>query len=98
MRRPHIRPFPRPVHIRDYPCGPHFQAGHLVDNAAGWRLETPEINGARCVNCLRCYLACPEGALYRSEKAVRLDKDFCKGCGICASECPLQAIQMGRDE
>ena len=23
------------------------------------------------------------------------DYDFCKGCGICANECPADAIEMG---
>ncbi|HHH77643.1 MAG TPA: hypothetical protein ENL18_00310, partial [Thermoplasmatales archaeon] len=29
-------------------------------------------------------------------KAV-VDYDYCKGCGICASECPTHAIAMERE-
>jgi pyruvate ferredoxin oxidoreductase delta subunit len=25
---------------------------------------------------------------------VQIDLDYCKGCGICAEECPAQAITM----
>ncbi|MCC7467668.1 MAG: 4Fe-4S binding protein, partial [Burkholderiaceae bacterium] len=27
-----------------------------------------------------------------------VDLDFCKGCGICAHECPKKAISMEREE
>ncbi|MEO0115587.1 MAG: 4Fe-4S binding protein, partial [candidate division WOR-3 bacterium] len=26
------------------------------------------------------------------------DYDFCKGCGVCASECPRNAITMEEEE
>jgi Pyruvate/2-oxoacid:ferredoxin oxidoreductase delta subunit len=25
---------------------------------------------------------------------VKIDYDYCKGCGICAQECPAKAIRM----
>ncbi|MFA5614071.1 MAG: 4Fe-4S binding protein, partial [Methanoculleus sp.] len=27
-----------------------------------------------------------------------IDLDYCKGCGICANECPKNAITMVREE
>jgi len=30
----------------------------------------------------------------RSEEAVMVDLEFCKGCGICAKECRKDAIDM----
>jgi pyruvate ferredoxin oxidoreductase delta subunit len=29
-------------------------------------------------------------------KAV-INFDYCKGCGICAEECPVDAIEMSRE-
>ena len=28
----------------------------------------------------------------------RVNLDYCKGCGICANECPKDAIEMVREE
>ncbi|NIP35766.1 MAG: pyruvate ferredoxin oxidoreductase, partial [Thermoplasmata archaeon] len=29
---------------------------------------------------------------------VQVDYDYCKGCGICANECPKQAYEMVPEE
>ena len=34
----------------------------------------------------------------RSRHRYEIDLDFCKGCGICVSECPSGAIQMVPEE
>ncbi|MBA4393978.1 MAG: hypothetical protein C0407_10540, partial [Desulfobacca sp.] len=31
-------------------------------------------------------------------KMIGFDLDYCKGCGICARECPKEAIQMIAEE
>jgi pyruvate ferredoxin oxidoreductase delta subunit len=36
---------------------------------------------------------CPEGIVKKSIP-VEIDYDYCKGCGICAEECPAKAIRM----
>ena len=43
---------------------------------------------------------CPEGAIKWDEEKnlVSIDYDYCKGCGICANECPRKCIEMKRDE
>jgi len=28
---------------------------------------------------------------------LKIDYDYCKGCGICAQECPFKAISMVRE-
>jgi pyruvate ferredoxin oxidoreductase delta subunit len=38
---------------------------------------------------------CPDGAI---SEDLDVDLDFCKGCGICANECPKKAITMVREE
>lgn len=48
----------------------------------------------KCVICLTCYRCCPHGAIYFDNRAI-ISPVACQGCGICASECPMDAIQLG---
>jgi 2-oxoisovalerate ferredoxin oxidoreductase delta subunit len=44
---------------------------------------------------------CPDSAIkIENDKVVGIDYDYCKGCGICAQECPkkVQAIVMVKEE
>ena len=52
------------------------------------------VDEGKCVICLTCYRCCPHGAIYWTNKAV-ISPVACQGCGICASECPMDAIQIG---
>ncbi len=47
-----------------------------------------------CTFCMRCYDYCPDLAIRIDGKAKEraIDYDHCKGCGICAEECPRGAI------
>ncbi len=71
------------------------EAGSSVKYKTGdWRAFRPTINLEKCVNCLICWIYCPEPAIVKKEKWVEVNYDYCKGCGICASECPTKAITM----
>ncbi|MCE4607770.1 MAG: 4Fe-4S binding protein [Caldisphaeraceae archaeon] len=60
-----------------------------------WRTERPVIDEEKCTKCLLCWLYCPEDTILRREDdMVFVDYDYCKGCGICASVCPVGAITM----
>ncbi|MBI4712613.1 MAG: 4Fe-4S binding protein [Planctomycetes bacterium] len=62
-----------------------------------WRNYRPIHDKAKCTNCLFCWLYCPEGCVkVKDGKFVEFDYDYCKGCGICAEECPVKekAIKM----
>jgi len=60
-----------------------------------WRTFKPVIHQEKCVKCLNCWLYCPEGTIIRHEDdSVSVDYEYCKGCGICANECPTKAIEM----
>jgi len=98
MNRPEITKWNRPKKLSEYPTGPGFQAGHLVTRNAGWRTFRPQIDLDKCTACLRCYLVCPDGAIYKSNGKVAVEWDFCKGCGVCAHECKVKAISMLREE
>jgi len=49
-----------------------------------------------CFGCDNCYGVCPDNAVLKVDEAdgYAFDLDFCKGCGICAQECPCGAIRM----
>ena len=67
----------------------------------GWRTYKPVHVKERCINCLRCWILCPDSAiLVEDGKVVGIDYDHCKGCGICARECPekCNAIEMKLDD
>jgi 2-oxoacid:acceptor oxidoreductase delta subunit (pyruvate/2-ketoisovalerate family) len=49
-----------------------------------------------CFECDNCYGYCPDDAIAKLGPGLgfRIDLDHCKGCGICAHECPAGAIDM----
>jgi 2-oxoacid:acceptor oxidoreductase delta subunit (pyruvate/2-ketoisovalerate family) len=49
-----------------------------------------------CFECDNCYGVCPDNAVIKLGPGRRFafDYDFCKGCGICVTECPAGAIVM----
>jgi NADPH-dependent glutamate synthase beta subunit-like oxidoreductase len=49
-----------------------------------------------CFDCGNCYMYCPDNAVKKSKTTgyYEFDYDFCKGCGLCAKECPCHYIQM----
>ncbi len=49
-----------------------------------------------CFECDNCYGVCPDNAVIKlgAGNRFRFDYDFCKGCGLCAAECPCGAIDM----
>ena len=51
-----------------------------------------------CVVCGRCLAFCPDVSLSLDEtkNKPQVDEMHCKGCGICAHECPRGAIVMER--
>ncbi|HXX69347.1 MAG TPA: NAD(P)-binding protein [Polyangiaceae bacterium] len=53
-----------------------------------------------CFECDNCYGVCPDNAVVKLGKDMRfrIDLDFCKGCGLCAAECPCGAIRMVAEE
>jgi NADPH-dependent glutamate synthase beta subunit-like oxidoreductase len=49
-----------------------------------------------CFECDNCYGVCPDNAVIKLGDGDRyaIDLDYCKGCGLCAAECPCGAIAM----
>jgi 2-oxoacid:acceptor oxidoreductase delta subunit (pyruvate/2-ketoisovalerate family) len=58
----------------------------------------PSVDLSRCVNCLLCWLHCPDSAIVLDGTTFTgFDLDVCKGCEICAERCPVGAIEMVPD-
>ena len=53
-----------------------------------------------CFECDNCYGVCPDNAVIKLGPGNRFkfNYDYCKGCGICVSECPCGAIKMVPEE
>ncbi|MBW1981259.1 MAG: FAD-dependent oxidoreductase [Deltaproteobacteria bacterium] len=49
-----------------------------------------------CFDCGNCFMYCPDNAVKKAKGGAtyEFDYDFCKGCGLCAKECPCHYIQM----
>jgi 2-oxoacid:acceptor oxidoreductase delta subunit (pyruvate/2-ketoisovalerate family) len=53
-----------------------------------------------CFECDNCYGVCPDNAVIKlgAGQRFRFNYDYCKGCGVCAQECPCGAIGMVPEE
>jgi Pyruvate/2-oxoacid:ferredoxin oxidoreductase delta subunit len=47
-----------------------------------------------CNACDRCVTYCPDGVLKREGDRIVFDYEYCKGCGVCVSECSRAVIYM----
>ena len=53
-----------------------------------------------CFECDNCFGVCPDNAIIKlgPGKGFEINLDYCKGCGICVSECPSSSIVMVADK
>ena len=73
-----------------------------------WRTYVPQFIEENCIHCMFCWIWCPDTSILidtsgDKPKMVGIDFDHCKGCGICAFECPpakkgKSALVMVREE
>ncbi len=74
--------------------------GSTRPQTGSWRTGLkPAVDLSGCVNCLLCWLYCPDSAVVlEGEAFAGFDYAFCKGCEICAEMCPTDAITMVAEE
>jgi len=85
----------------------HFSTSGLTADAKSgqegvWDHDRALQETGRCLSCgtcnlcLQCVLSCPDASirLDSDKNAVEVDLYHCKGCGICAYECPRGVITM----
>ena len=77
------------------------------DEVQGGLIETNALFEARrclscgnCFECDNCYGVCPDNAVIKLGPGRRFEfnYDYCKGCGLCVTECPCGAIKMVPEE
>ena len=85
---------------------PHLEAARRASSfaevVAGLDESTALFEARRCLSCGNCfecdncYGVCPDNAVRKlgPGKGYEFDLEYCKGCGICAQECPCGAIAM----
>ncbi|MBI4671974.1 MAG: 4Fe-4S binding protein [Chloroflexi bacterium] len=80
--------------------GPVYGPGESVTRKTGsWRIRRPVVNLELCVKregqaCPVCWVVCPDMSILEVHRGVEVNYDYCKGCGLCAYECPAHAIEM----
>ena len=69
-----------------------------------WRNTLPVIDEEECIpvrqnrpSCFLCWLYCPDAVINKTIP-VQIDLEYCKGCGICAQVCPVQAVTMVHED
>ena len=98
---------PGTTRTRRAPCSPQLELARrqsTFDEVVGGLDESNALFEARrclscgnCFSCDNCFGVCPDNAVLKTGDPAApyaIDLDFCKGCGICAAECPCGAIDI----
>lgn len=51
-----------------------------------------------CDGCGNCWLFCPDMSVVPEAEGYQIDYEYCKGCGICAEECPRGCLDVVEEE
>ena len=88
-------PLTEPHQDRHLPVGSRISAFHEVNMGLVNDMEAQRcFSCGLCTQCDTCLTYCPEGIISRNTGGYVINEEYCKGCGICAWECPRNAMQM----
>jgi pyruvate ferredoxin oxidoreductase gamma subunit len=73
-----------------------FAMGNSPERHTGsWRQFRPVLQPQKCTRCWLCFVWCPEAAITLGpDEYPIVDYDVCKGCLLCAHECPTHAFNV----
>jgi len=71
--------------------------GPLPENSCVHEMERC-FHCGRCTTCDNCFIYCPDVAVTKDGTGFEIEMDYCKGCGVCAEECPRAAVEMVEEE
>jgi heterodisulfide reductase subunit A-like polyferredoxin len=78
-------------------CGAAQHLHHLLSWDNAWiEGSTAVVDPDRCVLCLTCIRTCPHHAVEVDGEShtAKVIGAACRGCGLCAAECPAKAITL----
>jgi len=89
----------KPKGWKDLPEGGIIlEAGNAANyNTGAWRSDRPIWIKENCIQCNFCWIFCPDSSIaVKDGEMTGIDYMHCKGCGICAMECPskVKALVM----
>ncbi|RJX35506.1 MAG: hydrogenase iron-sulfur subunit [Desulfarculus sp.] len=67
-------------------------AAEMHERLAGKLVPMPVVRDKICARCLTCVRTCPHGVPRHVVDSIHCAPAGCLACGVCAAECPAQAI------
>ena len=84
------------------PVGERIRGFAEIDGAFSQKIAIAEaercLSCGVCNSCGNCWLFCPDACVFSKNGGYDINYDYCKGCGVCANECPCSAIMMVVEE
>ncbi len=97
-KAPQLKERSRPADVRKC-CFEAYSSTFTEDNVQHEAARC--MHCGRCTECDNCLIFCPDVSILVKGNGLfgySIDYDYCKGCGICFTECPRHAITMIDEE
>ncbi|HXX82522.1 MAG TPA: NAD(P)-binding protein [Casimicrobiaceae bacterium] len=92
--------YPTQARAAEHRLDPAQRLSTDAEVQVGFDLEQTLAESERCFSCGTCILCdncvhyCPDLAVKREDDGYVVLTDYCKGCGICVTECPTGSMKM----